>query len=280
MGMRKALLIGGLATICGFMPNETSEETRKLVVAVQEPQVRNNNPLDIRMEEFSSKWNINLRIDQEVREQYSHDPRDIKFMHHWVAELDEQLGKINPTLLRNVTEIVVDSSGMHPDYMGQARLLVETIALHVSSLGDLGTLTHEFAHHYFFNTPGFQEQWNNIVSLEPNGPEVRAYKRASSFNHSFGLDSRYGFVDVYGTTFSAIYDGWIEDPATYVGEIYSGYWAFRNVRDRNNPRYEKKLELLLGSGAITREQFDEAMNFLGVGETESEKIARIEALRE
>ena len=281
----KNILLGamslGVVSLTSTLSNEAAPHPKQ-EITVQTTASRD--PLDQRLEEFSRKWNIKLRIDEEIRKAYSDCSADITFMKSWVDELDGNLERLNPRLLRNVTEIVVDNMdghGYNKRYYGISRYNDNSIGMHVMCIGDINCTAHEFAHHYFFNTPGFQEQWNNIVNLEPNSPEILEYKRNSLFTRSFGLDSRYGFLDIYGTTSNR--NGWVEDPATYIGEIYSGgdtFLAFRNIRDRSNHRYEQKLELLLYSGAITREQFEGAMNNLGIGKSESEEIQRIEAIGE
>ncbi len=271
MGMRNALIIGGLAAICGFMPNNVSDEPKKTHVAEQilqnsPPQVlASRDPLDQRIEEFFRKWGIEFSIDKKVREDYSRTPIDIAFMKDWVDGMDKQLEKINPPLLKYVRRIEIYDYGAFSSSFGVAYLDKGLIGLNVNSIFDVSTLAHELSHLFFGNMPGFYEEWNDLVAVDPRDENIRSY-----FYDRFFGSGRYGFVRGYGALYCS--GGFLEDPATYVEDIYRNFSGLRKVRDRDNPVYERKLGLLLYSGAITQEQFDEARNNLGIDSTTNREI--------
>src|SRR3989344_1107434 len=110
----KNILLGamslGVVSLTSTLSNEAAPHPKQ-EITVQTTASRD--PLDQRLEEFSRKWNIKLRIDEEIRKAYSDCSADITFMKSWVDELDGNLERLNPRLLRNVTEIVVDNMDGH-----------------------------------------------------------------------------------------------------------------------------------------------------------------------
>lgn len=167
----------------------------------------------------------------------------------------ENISSKNPSLLTSLKEIVVLPKSYEVNYYG---LAVFSNKIVLKSF-ELDLIAHEIGHTYSFLQPKeFWESWESISKGHykyNTFPELFDFiakifpnftKTNTDFTPKNGILTDYGSKNKY------------EDVAEFTEDFFTGYKKLSTVSLKEKPLFEKKIDLLLKYGFISKQMYDEA----------------------